>query len=405
MCALAAALAAALLPAPARAVVGDSDLHFRLFKINAQGGRDTLDAAQISRQFAQAVCLCQERFDLDVYLTPTVAAMVGSLTSGKVELWAGSNCNDNTVGSMQPRDERCNHIMDIPLTQFTHTVTYHLTADQFSVATIGSAVVACAPQQATPGLWALVDENSDGQYEASSKFDIPYDGLPPTEPINISASGGNEAVALSWDLAPGNVADVDGFQILCARGNGLQVFKDGTFSIGFKTTLSECPGKMPLSPPDGGPGLPPDAGVADAATATTVLDEEAIAPAGDGGIGFPGGRVAPPYGPFLTANPHFICSDRMAKTVRNVTIRGLQNDIPYEFAVLAVDKVGNPSTVREIHVVFPAVSIDGYQNYLTEGGKSSGGFCAVAPHARAYLLAPLVLALAVLLGLRLRRKR
>src|SRR5262249_49025733 len=137
-------------------VVNDTDIHFRLYKIQANGSRDTLDAAQIARQFAEAVCLCQDRFDLDVYLSSTVAAQVGRLTTARAELWAGVNCNDTGATTTQPRDERCVQIATLQLSVFTQTQTFHLTADQFSVASFDNMVVSCAQQQVTPGLWFLV---------------------------------------------------------------------------------------------------------------------------------------------------------------------------------------------------------------------------------------------------------
>src|SRR5689334_7649032 len=122
------------MPAVARAAVtSDTDIHFRLFKVEANGNRDTLDAAQISRQFAEAVCLCQEKFDLDVYLSSNVAAQVGPLTTGRAELWAGVNCNDTGATTTQPRDERCVQIDTRQLSVFTQTQSFHMTADQFSV--------------------------------------------------------------------------------------------------------------------------------------------------------------------------------------------------------------------------------------------------------------------------------
>src|SRR5262249_43903279 len=119
----------------------------------------------------------------------------------------------------------------------------------------GTMPVACAQQQVTPGLWVLIDENSDGTPEAKAKLDIPFDGLPPQAPISVHALPGNEAVVVSWDLENASDADVDGFQVICTRGD-LQVFKTGSFAPGYKTTENECPGKTPLPIPDGGTAPP-----------------------------------------------------------------------------------------------------------------------------------------------------
>ena len=394
------ALALLLWPGLARATVtSDTDIHFRLFKVEANGNRDTLDAAQISRQFSEAVCLCQEKFDLDVYLSSTVAAHVGPLTSGRAELWAGVNCNDTGATTTQPRDERCVQLDTRQLSVFTQTQTFHMTADQFSVASLqtanGTMPVGCAQQQVSPGLWLLIDENSDGTYESKASLTIPFDGQPPASPINVQALAGNEAVLVQWDLANAQDADVDGFQIICARGD-LQVFKGGSFGAGYKTTTNECPGVTPLPIPDGGVVNPTSDGGA----------EPILAPVGDGGTssgGMSGDTSIPPFGPFLTLDTAFVCSDRLAKTVRSQRVQGLQNGVPYEFAVVAIDKVGNASPVVEARLTYPQGDEDLWQHYHDLGGGATGGFCAALPGAPA--LATLGLGIAAIAAALLLRQR
>src|SRR5262249_20145487 len=147
-----------------------------------------------------------------------------------------------------------------------------------------------------------------------------------------------------------NRGDVDSIQILCARGDGLQVFRNGTFGAAYKTTDTVCPGRTPLPPP----GSTPDAGVSDASVsgASDPLPPGWVAQtASDGGAGS-GGQTIPPYGPFLTKDPRYICSERLPGTTTSARVSGLQNDIPYEFAVLAIDKVGNPSNIDALQLTY-----------------------------------------------------
>jgi hypothetical protein len=392
-----------LAPSPtAAAVVSDTDIHFRIFRLDAMGNQSTIDAAALSREFAQAVCLCQNRYLFEIYLSATVAAKVGSLTGGNAELWAGTNCNDTGTTTSMPRDQRCVQLARTTLSRFTQTQSYTLTADQFLVATVNDMVVSCAQQQVTPGLWLLVDENNDGMYEAKAKLDIPYDGLPPSEPINQSALSGNEAIELNWDLIGGNDADVDSFQILCARGNALQVFKDGTYTAAFKTITSVCPNNPnPLPPPIGTTGPDAGVGVSDAGATPIILADLDAGTIGSVGI--------PPYGPFLTIDSHYVCSERLAKTVRSERIRGLQNGIPYEFAVVAIDKVGNPSAITSIQLAYPQGDEDAWTHYRNLGGQASGGFCTVTFGTRSGMWSAVLVALLALLALgvrhALRRRR
>jgi len=77
--------------------------------------------------------------------------------------------------------------------------------------------------------------------------------------------------------------------------------------------------------------------------------------------------------------------------VRSQRIGGLQNGIPYEFAVVAIDKVGNPSKVSALQLIYPTADEDAYNHYRDAGGKATGGFCAVAWSAAAAPLGLIVL--------------
>ena len=71
-------------------------------------------------------------------------------------------------------------------------------------------------------------------------------------------------------------------------------------------------------------------------------------------------------------------ADRLAKTVRSTRVEGLQNDIPYGFAVMAIDIVGNVSPISGVQVVKPVFDEDAYQHYRNFGGQATGGFCSAS---------------------------
>src|SRR5262249_39131558 len=159
-----------------------------------------------------------------------------------VEIWAGTACNDLS-SSMRPRLERCVQLTNgtRPLSAYTQRVLLDFTADQFLVSFPNGMPIACPSQQVSIGLWVLVDENGDGTPEASKKFDLPYDGLPPSSPTDVQALEANEAVLVQWKIPAASRADVDSLQILCARGYGLQVFRTGSYGAAYKTTETVCP--------------------------------------------------------------------------------------------------------------------------------------------------------------------
>jgi hypothetical protein len=404
-------------------VVTDNDVHFRFFKLDAQGHQSTLDAAQLSREFAQAVCRCQDTYVVEVFLSANVAAQVGPL-NGHFELWAGTNCGDQS-STTQPLEQRCSDLLHgstIPISRFTQAQSFGaapyppLTADQFLITAGVPTFQSCTAQTSSPSIWALFDENNDKMFEGKQHLDLAYDGLPPTEPVNFHASGGSEAVELSWDIPTTGTADTDGFQVVCVRGADLQVFPTGSFKAGYKTTGTECAGRMPLPVPTS--TEPPDAGVpdagsglgVDAAASAIAAPPQAGVDAGGVPLGSSEGTAIPPFGPFLAdgptfLDPRYVCSERLAKTVRNTRIQGLQNGIPYSFAVVTIDKVGNPSPITSVQLVYPTLSEDAYRHYREEGGQATGGFCAVAIGSRVGRWALVPLGLAAALAWLVRRRR
>jgi hypothetical protein len=135
------------------------------------------------------------------------------------------------------------------------------------------------------------------------------------------------------------------------RGQDLAVFNPSPYGSQYFTSSNLC-----------SPGVAP---VASASTLGNV----------------PGTTTAIPVGAptaFQNLDPAYLCADRVSSSENSIRITGLQNGIPYQVGVAAVDTSGNASPIQTAFVQWPVPTIDFYTKYRTEGGKSSGGYCAVA---------------------------
>src|SRR5262249_46320152 len=208
--------------------------------------------------------------------------------------------------------------------------------------------------------WLLVDTNGDSVNDVSppATTAVQIDLTGPPTPDNINVTSGNEAVNVSWDKLDTTVnTDLQGYQVLCQRGSGLQVFPTGTFS----TPIKSC-------------------------EKTRALGIDGL-------------------------DPLFVCSPLLSRATASFRAKILQNGIPSGATVVAVDNSGNAS-IPEVHFAVPEKTDSFYDVYRmgdpTTAGQATGGFCTIAPGAATGPLAIAsggALALATVLALRRRRRR
>lgn len=158
---------------------------------------------------------------------------------------------------------------------------------------------------------------------ASCKLPLAIDTSPPLQPQNISAANGDGAVTLHWEAPTGdNTQDIDSYQVLCRRKDSPMVpVKTTEFRQAARYYYSACiNGAMYRRPP---PTQTANLPAAPSDGIPTINSYE-----------FP-------------LHPAFICSDRLqvgtGGTSFNIRITDLENGVPYEFLVVAIDKSGNPS--------------------------------------------------------------
>lgn len=158
----------------------------------------------------------------------------------------------------------------------------------------------------------------------------------PEAPTNVRTGPGENRADVDWDGA----SQGQDYFVACSPlpgAQGLTPSGDPAFDAAGQET---CAGEAPT------------AGFAEGAT----LDRSWRCDQGDGETFFAEGTAA-----------------------ESATIEGLENDVQYHFAVVAVDELGNPSLLSEVSCSTPKPVDDFFELYRRSGGEAGGGVCASAP--------------------------
>ena len=100
-----------------------------------------------------------------------------------------------------------------------------------------------------------------------------------------------------------------------------------------------------------------------------------------------------------------MCGTQPSGTATSLNIEGLENNMEYTVALVAVDFYGNPTGTFFSRTVIPQPVTDFWEDIHDRGGGIEGGFCAAGGSDGAFgLLLPLALA-GVLVMRRRRRPR
>ena len=224
---------------------------------------------------------------------------------------------------------------------------------------------------------------------AACKMPISVDTTPPPEPTQIGASSGDSAITMRWESPTGdNSQDIEFYQVLCRRPDRPTVpVKDSGFRDSTRYYYSACiDGQMYRRPPP------------------TQASNSPSSPT----TGIPAAAMDPKATPF-SLHPALICSDRvqaMGASSFSTRIDGLENDVEYELAVVAIDRNGNPSTPKTLVKAVPKPVSNPFAQYC-EGNSQDcpiGFGCSYSAAPRTAGAGLLWLALAGL-PLLLRRRR
>ena len=318
-----------------------------------------LNDFQLPRFFNKMNCDCSTPIFIYATLTASGFAKRSTVPTGTVSFWIGSQCDNVTY-----QRATCSLLKSEQISTFmaqgrdTVATTARIMSSSSTLQDVDGGIITgtsitstFAPTTDctnptngfTQTVWVLFDYGADGVYDAEATQAVLVDLTPPPAPTNVVVRPGDEAVTVTWTPVDYSTnMDLQGYQVLCQRAGGLQVFANNTFASYAET----CPATRM------GTGL-------------------------------------------VSLDPAFICSPLLTATASSYRVKILQNGIQYAATVVAIDNSGNPSTPV---LVGPndnggsfevPIKTDSFYDVYRNGenanagpptppGAASGGFCAVA---------------------------
>lgn len=323
-------LAAGLLATPARA----QTFEFFAYDENNSG---SLDSIQFGEWANMARCLCDEYAETQDASSATLHIRVrddsGSYTTDEVYFYLGDDCDSESTAI----SEVCRELRVINHSDFSEEQTIEVPI-HWLVDPLGGQ---CSELNGgTTTLYAIM---ADPNAAPAATLVISYDTAPPGVPSSVEARGGEGAVSVSWNPPTTDDENIEFYDVLCSVAGA--PLTDGSASASWTSTQDVCSLNLP----------------ADA----SALSTDCSALTG----GFQSGDQYP--------NPCFVCGS-VGASGTDLRITGLELDVEYQFAVVAIDEMGNVSSISEVLSATPVPTTDFAERYSAYGGTEGGGFCFIA---------------------------
>ncbi len=244
--------------------------------------------------------------------------------------------------------------------------------------------------------------------EATIQYTV--DSEAPEAPKPTGIASGEQLVDISFDApsysasaADGGAAVTDptilGYQVLCqVADTGEQAFSNPP-DPEYEATINICGETTIETPVDGGSveassgsGLTPYAngdGSTEAGVTEAGITEAGVTEAGllDAGVQEDGPLDA---GPLDTStldsgvvqtnaylDDKFVCSE-VSTSPGTIRVTGLTNGVEYQFYVVTIDMLRNPSEPVDAGTAKPLPAEDLWERYKRSGGTAQGGYCSLA---------------------------
>lgn len=364
-----------------------ADFNIRLQR-ESDGDWEDLTTTEAEFFFNRARCECREPVRIVVELSSTGLAKRTAITTGNIALWVGpAECiaadTPSRTAARDPQTGQCRRLGMSELTGLARSA-WIVETTVFALFSASTSMESVCERDTPQNIWLEVDENKDGTPDLAGENEAPrlsvgqLDGVPPPTPTGINVVAGNGALTVSWEPLTG-ITDWGGYVVLCSRGGSYAVFNPSYYSTKQYQTQATLCGETTDSTTVSG---------AQTLAAETLDAVEVEAPA-----------------QFRELRREFVCSDLLTSQT-STRISGLQNGIPYQVGVAAVDRRGNASPIQRVLVQTPIPTRDFWRGYKEAGGEAQGGYCALAsagahPPGAALAVGGL---LALVLGFRRRRR-
>jgi len=296
------------------------------------------------------------------YLLTVMNAPMATI-SRSADVWVGAQCSDllqrpqncrkvGTVGSV----ETIRSMMNVRATVKVFDLMTPAPKSGSDAATVDDCATTQTAEQ-MDSIWIIVDGDGNGVDDYFSPQAVTVDIGPPTLPTNFTARGGESSIELAW-TPPSDASDTYGYQALCSKAtDNSQGKTSGQPSAKYTTAAALC-------------------GATDARTAVDIAEVAIPPPPSDVDAGEP--LPATLTGGLKDLNPAFLCGEEISTTATGLKIEGLENDVPYNVVLLALDKFGNARGAFFTSTVTPIPSVDFWEDSQGRHSKVDGGLCLLA---------------------------
>jgi hypothetical protein len=177
------------------------------------------------------------------------------------------------------------------------------------------------------------------------------DTQPPPAPADLAARSNENEIDITWSPPNGTTTDTVYYQALCATADGkTPIFPSRTSDPQYVTTQATC-------------GIAAPSYEVPAEIPSSAARETAVPMAS---------------GDFAALDPSFICGEAPTATANSIQIKHLQNDVPYQVILVAVDLHGNFTAAHFDHTVTPHAVTDFWEDLHHHGNDAQGGLCLLA---------------------------
>jgi hypothetical protein len=372
--------------------LGGGSIELELRLPDGDGGFEPKSETENWEHLNRANCLCPGEETSQFALRFSLLDAPGSIDPEPVKVWFGTMCDSSDVTI---RDANCTKVHE-----FSDVEELRNPQD------VGFAIQAlnggsCDPNESERNAYALIDENDDGIDTAAGDYvggplGIRVDTQAPPAPSDISASGGEEAVQVSWTLPESRIEDVKWFQVLCARADGSTSGDDDFPRSGpdYLTTTDAC-------------GLDDPTICPQATSVSRVLPGGIDAGAEpDAGGDEPDAGSAPCSdlpGELESLSPMHVCGSATG-TETSIRVDGLANGVTYRIVLVVIDPSRNPLAL-DLGEHTPSQVKDFWEHYHDRGGTAEGGCDLVGGSSGVAAVVVLVLAIVLFAPGRRRRQR
>jgi hypothetical protein len=266
--------------------------------------------------------------------------------SRPVDVYVGTGCDDQT----RPIDDVCLKVASIPSIRDIYPTGKDIRIPLYQAVNGKDTTGACKDITSVT-VWLMVDTDGNGKHDhwVTTTVPKPYedatikgvDTKPPTLPSNLTASGSEGSIEISWELST-DATDLFYVQALCTNEDDTKVEGVTVPDMKYQRVSDVCTTTDTIMLPATNPGAPDEMAISMPPTAFTTLD------------------------------PAFLCG-QSEKGATSLTIDNLDNDKPYKVALVAVDNHGNFTGTYFSTTVTPRPVTDFWEDLHDRGGAVDGG--------------------------------